>query len=95
MSTSELQELQRTVAHLRQCVGSLRSRYGDAAAVRRLSNDLERLDIDIHDFAERPPREVFNSLGERIPIPDTPYDDSLFRGTDTDDEGLGGLHGSR
>ncbi|MEU5842727.1 hypothetical protein [Rhodococcus sp. NPDC047139] len=95
MSTSELQELHRTVAQLRQCVGSLRSRYGDATAVRRLSNDLERLDIDIHDFVERPPREIVDTSGERIPVPDTPYDDSLFRGTDTDDEGLGGLHGSR
>ncbi|SUE14377.1 Uncharacterised protein [Rhodococcus gordoniae] len=95
MSTSEVQELQRTAAHLRHCLGSLRSRYGDAAPVRRLANDLERLDIDIRDFAEHPPREAVNSLGERIPIPDTPYDDSLFRGTDTDDEGLGGLHGSR
>lgn len=95
MSTTELQDLQRTAAHLRRCIGSLRSRYGDAAAVRRLSNDLDRLDIDILDFAEHPPREVIDSLGERIPIPDTPYDDSLFRGTDADDEGLGGHHGTR
>ncbi|WP_241386206.1 hypothetical protein [Rhodococcus sp. CH91] len=95
MSTTELQELQRTVTRLRQCVGSLRSRYGDAAAVRRLTNDLDRLDIDVHDFAECPPSEVPGRCGERIPIPDTPYDESLFRGTDTDDEGLGGLRGSR
>ncbi len=50
MSTTEMQELQRTIGHLRHCVGSLRSRYGDAAAVKRLANDLDRLDIDAQEL---------------------------------------------
>ena len=95
MSTTEMQDLQRTIGHLRQCVGSLRSRYGDAVAVQRLANDLERLDIDAHDLAERPPAETHVYSGERIPVPNEPYDDSMFRGVDMDDEGLGGLHGDR
>ncbi|MGN5240540.1 MULTISPECIES: hypothetical protein [unclassified Rhodococcus (in: high G+C Gram-positive bacteria)] len=95
MSTTEMREMQRTIGHLRQCVGSLRSRYGDVAAVQRLSNDLERLDIDARDLAQRPPAEVQALSGERIPVPNEPYDDSLFRGADVDDEGLGGLHGDR
>ncbi|MFD6860335.1 hypothetical protein ACFWCF_23735 [Rhodococcus sp. NPDC060090] len=95
MSTTEMQDLQRTIGHLRQCVGSLRSRYGDAVAVQRLSNDLERLDIDARDLAERPPVEVHAHSGERIQVPNEPYDESLFRGSDVDDEGLGGLHGDR
>ncbi|AKE92594.1 MULTISPECIES: hypothetical protein [Rhodococcus] len=94
MSTTEMQELHRTIGHLRHCLTSLRSRYGDAAAVRRLINDVDRLDIDAQDLAASPPRETSRPAGERIPIPDTPYDE-IFRGVDCDDEGLGGLHGSR
>ncbi|MEE2034400.1 hypothetical protein [Rhodococcus chondri] len=95
MTTTEMQDLQRTMAHLRQCVGALRTRYGKAAAVERLSNDLDRLEIDARDLSERPPIEVHARAGERIPVPDAPYDDALFRGPDCDDEGLGGLHGER
>ncbi|MFD1812996.1 hypothetical protein [Rhodococcus gannanensis] len=93
MSTSEMMELQRTIGHLRHCVGSLRSRYGDAAQVRRLANDIDRLDIDAKELEEYPPREVPATSGERIQVPDTPYSDELFRGVD--DEGLGGLHEAR
>ena len=46
MSTTEIAELRRTIGQLRQCVGTLRARYGEASAVRRLANDVERLDID-------------------------------------------------
>ncbi|MBH0121741.1 hypothetical protein ACWDUD_20870 [Rhodococcus sp. NPDC003382] len=95
MSTTEMQDLQRTIGHLRQCVGSLRSRYGDAPAVKRLANDLDRLDIDAKELDSAPPAEVRGHTGERIPVPDAPYDDNLFRGVDVDDEGLGGLHGER
>jgi hypothetical protein len=95
MSTTEMQELQRTIGHLRQCVGSLRSRYGDAPAVKRLANDLDRLDIDAKDLDGAPPAEVRGRNAERIPVPDAPYDENLFRGVDADDEGLGGLHGER
>lgn len=94
-ATTDLHELQNAIGHLRRCVGSLRSHYGDAASVRRLANDLERLDIDARDFAESPPRELRPASEDRIPVPDSPYDDSLFRGVDADDEGLGGLHGER
>ncbi len=93
MSTSEMMELHRTIGHLRQCVGSLRSRYGDAAPVRRLVNDLDRLAIDAADLDGSPPREMPSASGERIQVPDTPYSDELFRGVD--DEGLGGLHEAR
>ena len=95
MSTTDMHELQNAIGQLRRCVGSLRSRYGDAAPVRRLTNDLDRLDIDALDFQETPPRSLWAASEDRIPIPDSPYDESLFRGVDADDEGLGGLHGER
>jgi hypothetical protein len=88
MSTTEMMELQRTIGHLRQCVGSLRTVYGDAAAVRRLANDVERLDIDAGDLDESPPRMAHGGQHERVPVPDTPYDQALWLGAD--DEGVGG-----
>jgi hypothetical protein len=89
MSTTELAELRRTLGQLRQCVGALRSRYGDSSAVRRLANDLDRLDIDAGDL-ETPipvqPKPIDRS--EVVKIPDGPYDPSLWQGAD--DEGVGG-----
>ena len=95
MSSTDMHDLQTAIGQLRRCVGSLRSRYGDAASVRRLTNDLDRLDIDARDFQETPPRPLWAASEDRIPIPDSPYDEPLFRGVDADDEGLGGLHGER
>ncbi|MCQ4119091.1 hypothetical protein [Rhodococcus tibetensis] len=93
MSTSEMLELNRTINHLRRCVGSLRSMYGDAAQVRRLSNDLERLEIDAQELDTSPPRVAQREPVERIKIPDAPYDASMWAGVD--DEGLGGCHYER
>ncbi|MEV0948793.1 hypothetical protein [Rhodococcus sp. NPDC049939] len=92
MSTSEMLELNRTIDRLRRCVGNLRSMYGDAAPVRRLDNDLQRLEIDAQELDSSPPHAASES-GERIKVPDTPYDASMWRGVD--DEGLGGLHYER
>jgi hypothetical protein len=91
MSTTELTELRRAIGQLRHCVGALRSRYGDAAAVRRLVNDVERLDIDACEL-ESPipaqPKPV--DPAQVVKIPDAPYDPSLWQGAD--DEGVGGYH---
>lgn len=90
MTTTEITELRRTIGQLRQCVGTLRARYGDAPAVRRLSNDIDRLDIDAGELDEVPPAPVQRRADERerVVVPDTPYDDSLWQGAD--DEGVGG-----
>ena len=87
MTTTELMELQRTIGHLRQCVGSLRTVYGDVNAVRRLANDVDRLDIDARDLHDPPPRPTVGAGSERVQVPDTPYDRTLWQGVD--DEGLG------
>lgn len=89
MSTTEITELRRTVGQLRQCVGALRSRYGDASAVRRLLNDVERLDIDVAEFdTPIPAQPKPRTPDDVVKIPDTPYDPALWRGAD--DEGVGG-----
>src|SRR3954451_312250 len=89
MSTSEIAELRRTIGQLRQCVGALRSRYGDASAVRRLANDVEGLDIDTADLDGAPPAVPAQAAAaERAPAPDTPYDPALWHAPD--DEGAGG-----
>lgn len=87
-----MSELRQTIGRLRQCVGALRARYGEAPAVKRLANDVERLDIDAGDLARQPtPAQPMPSdPPEVVKIPDTPYDPSLWEGAD--DEGVGGHH---
>jgi hypothetical protein len=48
--TSELSALHRTLEELRVNVSSLRSRYGDVPAIRRLMGDLDRFDLDVADL---------------------------------------------
>jgi hypothetical protein len=91
--TSELAELHELIGGLRRCVTSLKSRYGDTPAMRRIVNDAKRilndvelLDIDAGELglscAAREPS------GEKITIPDIEYDTEFWR--DADDEGVGG-----
>ncbi len=93
MSSTEISELQRTIGQLRHCVGALRARYGDIPAVRRLVNDIERLEIDAGEFTTTAstapvPRGPSGLESEVVVIPDTPYDPALWQGAD--DEGVGG-----
>ena len=90
MTSTEVSELQRTIGQLRLCVASLRSRYGDTPAVRRLDNDVERIGIDAGDLADHPvaPTQRGPATHEVVHIPDTPYDPALWHGAD--DEGVGG-----
>jgi hypothetical protein len=90
--TSELTTLHRTVDELRANVSSLRERYGDIPAVKRLLGDIERIDLDAAELDEITPLAA-------VPLPapdevqvldDTPHDPSLW--ADADDEGLGGYH---
>lgn len=92
-STNELAELHELIGALRRCVTSLRSRYRDTPAMRRVVNDLERilndvelLDIDAGELDLA--RHALAHPGEKITIPDTEYDSEFWR--DVDDEGVGG-----
>ena len=92
-STTELAELHDLIGGLRRCVTSLKSRYRDTPAMRRVFNDVERilndvelLDIDAGelDLAQH----IVDQPAEKIAIPDTEYDREFWR--DVDDEGVGG-----
>jgi hypothetical protein len=79
--------LKHAIDSLAQAVTSVARQSGDVLAVRRLLNDVERIKIDAADCERLPAVAVQRTLEV---IPDTPYDQSLWR--DVDDEGLGGFH---
>ena len=90
---AELAELQHLIGNLRRCVTALQHRYGDTPAMRRVVIDTERILGDL-DLLEIDAGELeFSShssatSGEKIQVPDTPYDREFWR--DVEDEGLGG-----
>jgi len=92
-ATVELRTLHRAVDDLRAAVTSLSGKYGDVPVVRRLRNDLERLELDVHDVGTLPVggAEVGPPI-ELSPLTDEPYDPAMWA-EDADDEGLGGYHG--
>ena len=90
---AELAELHHLIGNLRRCVNSLQDRYGDAPAMRRvvidterIISDLELLELDAGELELAAHTVVFS--GEKIQVPDTPYDREIWR--DVDDEGVGG-----
>ena len=93
-TTTELAELHELIGSLRRCVTSLAARYGDSPATRRmvndaerLLNDIDRLDIDAEEL-ELTKGVTHQHGGEKIPIPDTPYDTAFWG--DEDDRGVAG-----
>jgi hypothetical protein len=92
VTTNEFATLQRSIEQLRQSVAQVRNAFGDAPVVRRLVNDLERLEIDAGELASAVPARQAGLL-EHVAVPDTPLDESMW--SDADDEGVGGYHGTR
>ena len=94
MSTApELAELHDLIGGLRRCANSLKARYGDNPAMRRIVIDAERILSDVElldtDVSELDlARATVQQSGEMITIPDTQYDSEFWR--DVDDEGVGG-----
>lgn len=89
--TAELSTLHRTIDELRAIVESVRSRYGDIPAVRRLVGDVERIDLDAAELDSVSPPST-PVAGDMQIIDDQPHDPALW--ADADDEGLGGLRDS-
>jgi hypothetical protein len=90
---TELAELHDLIGGLRRCVSSLKARYGDSPAMRRIAIDADRILSDIQlldtDVAELDlARATVQQSGDKIAIPDTQYDTDFWR--DVDDEGVGG-----
>jgi hypothetical protein len=92
-TTAELTELHDLLGGLRRCVSSLKARYGDSPAMRRIMidadrilGDVELLDTDVSELELV--RATVQQSGEKIAIPDTDYDRDFWRGVDH--EGVGG-----
>ena len=79
--------LHHAVEQLAQAVQAIAAQAGEVPEVRRLLGDVERLQLDAADCHQL--RSVAPARQLEV-IPDTPYDESLWRGVD--DEGLGGFH---
>lgn len=89
MATAEMNELHRSIGALRHHIVTLKLQYGDVDAVRRMTNDLDRLEIDLHDFEQSPPpvlRAPVNPA-DVVYVPDSKSDESAWLGAQ--DEGLG------
>lgn len=94
-TTTELAELHELIGRLQRCVGSLKTKYGNTPAMRRIVNDaerilndVERLDIDAGELDQSWGSSHTKHHAEKIQVPDTQYDNDFWR--DVDDEGLGG-----
>jgi hypothetical protein len=90
--TTELTTLHRTVDELRDAVASVRDRYGDIPAVRRLLGDLDRINLDASELDELTPLPAASTVeaGDVLMLDDSPMDPRLWDGAD--DEGVGGYH---
>lgn len=89
MATAGMNELHRSIGALRHHIVSLKLQYGDVDAVRRMTNDLDRLEIDLHDFEQAPPRMLRPPINpaDVVYVPDSKSDESAWLGAQ--DEGLG------
>ena len=87
MSTTEFTDLRDSIGQLRHCLMSLQSKYGDAFPIRRLANDVERLDIDAGELELSPPPVVPHREPEVVYVPDSRSDEAAWMGAQ--DEGLG------
>ncbi|MFR9676660.1 hypothetical protein [Streptomyces sp. TR06-5] len=92
-STPETSAAERAVVELRRCVAALRDRYGDVRAVQRLTDDVERIGLDLADVVELAPRTDEGPAARQdiVEVPSAAYDERMWRGGD--DEGVGGPHG--
>lgn len=90
---AELAELHHLIGNLRRCVATLQHRYADNPAMRRVLIDTERIvgDLDLLEIDAGELELASHSTvshGEKIQVPDTPYDREFW--ADVEDEGLGG-----
>ena len=85
----DITELRALVRALRSRTRAMLSRSGGEYGVRRLVNDVERIDIDLDELsADARFGGVPTPREDLVFVPDTPYDSSLWHGAD--DEGVGG-----
>jgi hypothetical protein len=63
----------------------VRNEYGDTLGVRRLTSDVDRLQADLDELGDPTPgRRAPVAPEEMIPIPDEPYDESMWHDAQTE-----------
>ncbi len=87
-STTEFAELHEAIGGLRRRVTSLASQYGDSPTIRRIVNDIDRLDIDVDELELTRGVSPRRHSQEKIAIPDHDYSSDFWR--DVNDGGVGG-----
>ncbi|MEO9330024.1 hypothetical protein [Gordonia aurantiaca] len=90
MIPAEVNALHHSIQALRHQLVTLKHHYGDIDSVRRMFNDVDRLDIDLHDFEHSHPQprtEAAHKKDDVIYVPDSKSDESAWLGAQ--DEGLG------
>ncbi|MEU1483955.1 hypothetical protein [Streptomyces sp. NPDC005752] len=93
MTTEQVAGVDVLVHGLRRYVESLQVSAGDSVAVRRLMNDIDRLELDLGDLSLPQdavlPQSTVGSGAEVIRVPDAAVGDpGQWHGVD--DEGIGG-----
>ncbi|MEV6016940.1 MULTISPECIES: hypothetical protein [unclassified Streptomyces] len=100
----DLTSVQRCLDDLHRSVGRLEQQMGAGLEMRRVRADADHLRESLALLRESaagraaalpgvpgPAGPAYGRLPDLVPVPDTPYDSSLW--TDSDDEGLGAHHG--
>lgn len=99
----DLTSVQRCLDDLHRSVRRLEQQMGTGLEMRRVRADADHLRESVALLREAtgpsarlstgpgPAVSVSGRLPDMVPVPDTPYDSSLW--TDSDDEGLGAHHG--
>ncbi|MFF5720115.1 hypothetical protein [Streptomyces buecherae] len=86
----DLTAVQRSLDDLVRSVGRLEKQVGsDSLDVRRVRTDADHLRESVALLRAASPSEPVRP--ERVPVPDTPYDRTLW--ADAEDEGLGSREG--
>lgn len=83
----DLTSVQRCLDDLARSVGRLEQQIGGGLEMRRVRTDADHLRESVALLKEAAPALTTTRRPDLVPIPDTPYDTSLW--TDSDDEGLG------
>ncbi|MET7490498.1 hypothetical protein [Streptomyces sp. NPDC005538] len=84
----ELTSVQRCLEDLFRSVGRLEQQFGSGGLeMRRVKADADRLRESVALLRDAAPGIERPRRPDLVPIPDTPYDNTLW--TDSDDEGLG------
>ncbi|MGW1198670.1 hypothetical protein ACWD4B_22965 [Streptomyces sp. NPDC002536] len=84
----DLTSVQRSLDELNRALGRLEQQLGrDPLDVRRVRTDADHLRESVALLRGSQPAESLRPAMVPVPVPDAPYDASLWR--DADDEGLG------